>query len=297
MEDTNVLKLVQHLSSHASDRRIVYYDPGVGSPDSAPPTGLVDGLQRQWDRISGLASGTGIYDEVAQGYLFLMRNWTGAQDRIYCFGFSRGAFTARAIAGMVNLFGIVRPENEALLPMLVRIYFSASGKSNKPPSLRTASGHALTLVRVGSAAPCSRLPASEFADDGAVVQIAIAVRDHVGKQAVDQAKERQFQPDASRQRECRARVLDLILGRTARDEVAIDHALTMLAKNGRIRETAQQCFADLRRIGTAALGKQQGFGDRGDRACNHHLIDELRKLARSGRPDANRSSHGLEQGA
>ena len=96
--------------------------------DRAPEQALrfvIDPLSlTRLDRIAGLASGRGVYDNIEQGYRFLMQHWRGPQDRIFCFGFSRGAFTARCIVGMVNLFGLLHPEHETLLPTLVRVYFS-----------------------------------------------------------------------------------------------------------------------------------------------------------------------------
>ena len=152
MQDTNVLRLHRHLSAHPAPpgwARLLYYDPGVGSPDSMPPTGLWDWAGRTRERLAGLASGRGIYDNVAQGYLFLMRHWRGEADQIYCFGFSRGAFTARAVAGMVNLFGLLEPQYEALLPTLVRIYFSQppqAAPKKKKRSLATRLHRQMGLV-------------------------------------------------------------------------------------------------------------------------------------------------------
>lgn len=124
VEDTNVLLLYSYLRKHVDPANtMLYYDPGVGSPDSAPPAGLVDLLKRRWSRIEGLASGRGVYENIAEAYAFLMREWR-PDDRIFCFGFSRGAFTARACVGMVNMFGLLRPEHESMIPTLVRIYFS-----------------------------------------------------------------------------------------------------------------------------------------------------------------------------
>jgi uncharacterized protein (DUF2235 family) len=124
LEDTNVLRFYGYLRKHADlATTMLYYDPGVGTPDSAPPTGLGDLLKRRWDRIAGLASGRGVYENIGESYAFLMRHWRPG-DRIFCFGFSRGAFTARALVGMVNLFGVLRPEHEPMIPTLVRIYFS-----------------------------------------------------------------------------------------------------------------------------------------------------------------------------
>jgi uncharacterized protein (DUF2235 family) len=45
-------------------------------------------------------------------------------DQIFLFGFSRGAFTARSIGGLVTQFGLLRPEMEGLVPTLLHIYFS-----------------------------------------------------------------------------------------------------------------------------------------------------------------------------
>ncbi len=129
VEETNVVRLYRHLQATLEPdddvARFFYYDPGVGTPDTLPAAGPVEWLQGTLNRAAGLASGKGVYENIASAYLFLMRNWRGADDKIFIFGFSRGAFTARCVAGMVNLFGIIRPQNEALLPTLVHTYFAA----------------------------------------------------------------------------------------------------------------------------------------------------------------------------
>ena len=124
--DTHVLRLYEHLAQHPCSRRLLHYDPGVGSPGGVPPTDPMDWLARKTERIAGLASGRGIYANIGDAYLFLMRHYRSERDEIYLFGFSRGAFTARCVAGMVNLFGIVGAEHEAMLPTLIRVYFSLS---------------------------------------------------------------------------------------------------------------------------------------------------------------------------
>lgn len=127
VNDSNVLRLFVHLRHYANAAdTVLYYNPGVGSPDSAPPTGLIEGLKRSWGRLHELGSGRGVYEDVRDAYVFLMRNLRSSDDRIFCFGFSRGAFTARSVAGMVDLFGVLRPEHEPIVPTLVRIYFSQS---------------------------------------------------------------------------------------------------------------------------------------------------------------------------
>ena len=124
--DTNVLRLFEHLAAQDRAQQLLYYDPGVGGPDAMPSTGATDWLSRRWERVLGLASGRGIFDNIEQGYAFLMRHWQ-PDDQIWLFGFSRGAFTARCIAGMIHHFGILRPEHDTLLPTLLRVYFSQAG--------------------------------------------------------------------------------------------------------------------------------------------------------------------------
>lgn len=122
LHDTNVLKLIGQLVPEDDDQ-ILYYDPGVGSPDQVPPLGFVNDMRRKFERLAGLASGRGIYENIAEAYLFLVDHYQPG-DQIYLFGFSRGAFTARSVAGMVNLFGIVRTDSKSLILTLIRVYFS-----------------------------------------------------------------------------------------------------------------------------------------------------------------------------
>ena len=60
--DTNVLRLYEHIRARADARQLLYYDPGVGSPDALPPTSPVDWVSRKWERVSGLAVGRGAFE-------------------------------------------------------------------------------------------------------------------------------------------------------------------------------------------------------------------------------------------
>lgn len=122
VHDTNVLKIIGQLVPE-SDQRLLYYDTGVGAPDQVPPLGFLNSMRRKWERLAGLANGRGIYENIAEAYLFLVDNYRSG-DQIYLFGFSRGAFTARCVAGMVELFGIIRTDSKPLILTLVRVYFS-----------------------------------------------------------------------------------------------------------------------------------------------------------------------------
>ncbi|GJI88988.1 hypothetical protein RugamoR1_21510 [Rugamonas sp. R1(2021)] len=99
VNDTNVVKLLNILTPATHDQKL-YYDPGVG---------VGQALRRTLTRIEGLASGRGIYENIANAYKFLVQEYRDG-DEIFLFGFSRGAFTVRAVAGMANLFGLVRAQ-------------------------------------------------------------------------------------------------------------------------------------------------------------------------------------------
>ncbi len=119
---TNVLKLLSALPADDSLQK-VFYDTGVGSPAYAPGTTWLDQLKLTWHRIQGLAFGMGVFDNIAQAYEFLMREYRHG-DQIFVFGFSRGAFTARSLVGMVNAFGLLPAHSAHLIPTLLNIYFT-----------------------------------------------------------------------------------------------------------------------------------------------------------------------------
>ena len=119
--DTNVIKLQDGLARDVD--QLVFYDPGVGNPGALPGATWIDRIRGKFERLSGLAFGTGVYENIAECYVFLMQNYRKG-DEIYLFGFSRGSFTARALSGVVNMFGLLRPELVNMVPTLLYIYFS-----------------------------------------------------------------------------------------------------------------------------------------------------------------------------
>ncbi|KAK6021179.1 hypothetical protein OSTOST_13157 [Ostertagia ostertagi] len=70
--DTHVVLMAELLRLFPDAQRLVYYDPGVGNPEQLPGTTVMDKVHRALDRIDGLAFGRGLYDNVAEGYRFLM---------------------------------------------------------------------------------------------------------------------------------------------------------------------------------------------------------------------------------
>lgn len=129
--DTNLVRLAELFARHPNPQRLVHYDPGVGNPGEMPGASMVDKIKRAYDRIEGLAIGRGVFENIAEAYIFLMHNWRDERDRIFLFGFSRGAFTARSVAGLINRFGLLEPHLEVMVPTLLHHYFSAHVSDEK----------------------------------------------------------------------------------------------------------------------------------------------------------------------
>ncbi|KAG9074894.1 hypothetical protein FRC06_010400, partial [Ceratobasidium sp. 370] len=88
-------------------RQMVYYQAGIGTGmDSTAGAPLSSKISKMIDG----AIATGLSMHVRGGYEFLMQNYTEG-DRISMFGFSRGAYTARALAGMLHKVGLLPAYN------------------------------------------------------------------------------------------------------------------------------------------------------------------------------------------
>jgi uncharacterized protein (DUF2235 family) len=112
---TNVWRLYQAVDicppSSGGLEQIVYYDNGVGTETFKP-------LQ-----LLGLALGIGVAHNVKNLYTFLCRNYQPG-DNIFLFGFSRGAFTVRILAGLLLRCGIVTAPSEDELEQRVKLAYA-----------------------------------------------------------------------------------------------------------------------------------------------------------------------------
>ncbi len=113
-QNSNVVKLYKALISDPG--QVAYYHPGLGTIGAR---NALTGLGKWWTRVLGLAFGYGISDNLADAYQFLMREFAPG-DSLYLFGFSRGAYTARALCGMLHVVGLLTEGNEALIPYAIR---------------------------------------------------------------------------------------------------------------------------------------------------------------------------------
>ncbi len=125
---TNVWRIYNAVNRYRTDvPQITFYDDGVGT----------DTLR--WARSLGGAFGWGLSRNVRQLYAFLVMNYE-PDDKIFLFGFSRGAFTVRSLAGMIIRCGLLKREHylqaslgkrNRMLKQILRAYRSESKEAGE----------------------------------------------------------------------------------------------------------------------------------------------------------------------
>ncbi|KXS95077.1 hypothetical protein AC578_9578 [Pseudocercospora eumusae] len=93
---SNVTRICRALKSRSSDGtpKICYYHGGLGSEGNT------------YNFIIGGYLGQGIDEAIRQAYGFLANNYEDG-DEIFLVGFSRGAFTARSVVGLISSVGLL----------------------------------------------------------------------------------------------------------------------------------------------------------------------------------------------
>ena len=121
---SNVLKLFRIARKDA--RQQIFYDPGVGTIGNQ---NLWQHFRQDTQAVFGLATGAGLDDNILDSYRFLVENYQ-AGDRIFLFGFSRGAYTVRALAGFIHMVGLLRPDQLNICDYALTAYKRASEQSD-----------------------------------------------------------------------------------------------------------------------------------------------------------------------
>ncbi|RNC81908.1 MAG: DUF2235 domain-containing protein [Phycisphaera sp.] len=129
---TNVLRLFRMLIRN--DDQIGYYDAGVGT--QADPTAHTPLRRRLYKKLDA-AVGLSIRDNVLEAYSFLMRTYSEG-DKIYLFGFSRGAYTVRALAAMIRRCGLLLPEHTNLASHSWAIFTGADNSRDSAAKFKGA---------------------------------------------------------------------------------------------------------------------------------------------------------------
>ena len=107
---TNVTKIARAVQSKGADgvHQIVYYHSGVGTGGPL-------------DQFTGGAFGKGIESNIRAIYRFILYNHVPG-DELFLFGFSRGAFTVRTLAGFMHRYGLVRKRDDYYVPEMYQCY-------------------------------------------------------------------------------------------------------------------------------------------------------------------------------
>jgi uncharacterized protein (DUF2235 family) len=117
---SNVLKLFRVCRKNQEQR--VYYSAGIGTISSSDAWSR---LKQNTKSIFGLATGYGLDAEILGAYEFICRYYDHGDD-IFLFGFSRGAYTARAVAGMIHMIGLLPSDQLNIVDYALRSYKEAS---------------------------------------------------------------------------------------------------------------------------------------------------------------------------
>jgi uncharacterized protein (DUF2235 family) len=97
-----------------SPEQLVYYSAGVGTQSG--------------EHISGGMFGIGINEEVTNAYEWLVEHYE-PDAQIFIFGFSRGAFTTRSLAGFISKCGLLKPGSPVSLKQLYERYRKGTAQS------------------------------------------------------------------------------------------------------------------------------------------------------------------------
>ena len=144
---TNVVKLGYRVAKRdpRGVQQLLYYDQGVGTGNPV-------------DHLSGGAFGDGLEDNIHDAYRFLVANYEKG-DELYLFGFSRGAFTARSIVGMVRKCGILSRAHVKNYKQAIELY-----RSKDRPIERDREGRRRYSAPEATASPAiAPVPAAEDA--------------------------------------------------------------------------------------------------------------------------------------
>ncbi|KAJ1303756.1 hypothetical protein OPQ81_008180 [Rhizoctonia solani] len=116
-DNSNIVQFIHLLSKDNPDTQMVYYQAGIGTTCKHFITPVGVAISKALD----MALAHGLKNHVIEGYEFLMQNYRDG-DKICLFGFSRGAYTARALAGMLHKVGLLPRANFQQVPFAYHMY-------------------------------------------------------------------------------------------------------------------------------------------------------------------------------
>jgi uncharacterized protein (DUF2235 family) len=124
--DSNVVRLFRSVAEGPQAdgaTQVKWYDTGVGT--------------NWYDRIGGGAFGFGLDEKIRDGYTALVSLWPDPDQgcQAFLFGFSRGAYTARSLIGMIRNVGLLTPGNLHRLPEAYELYRRRDASADTPEAV------------------------------------------------------------------------------------------------------------------------------------------------------------------
>lgn len=116
---SNVVKMIRAVDENATEiEQLRYYNTGVGTSGAL-------------DKVRGGLAGRGLFTNMREACAWLFSQYR-QDDRLFLFGFSRGAYTVRSLAGLLQLCGIpLSGDSNALSDEAARIYREQDGDERK----------------------------------------------------------------------------------------------------------------------------------------------------------------------
>lgn len=121
---TNVTRMRDAIRAGADQP--CFYDEGVGT--------------KWYNRLSGGAFGRGLSENILEGYAWLSRHHA-RDDAIFVFGFSRGAYTARSLAGLIRKCGLLNTVSDRNLRAAYDVYRNKDVHPDAAPAADFRSRH------------------------------------------------------------------------------------------------------------------------------------------------------------
>lgn len=186
---SNVTRITRAIRTESRDGipQVIFYQAGVGTEG-----GIVS-------RVVGGATGYGLEENVREAYAYVANNYA-IGDELFFFGFSRGAFTARSVAGVIGGIGVLTKDGLDSFSVIFRDYQNRHDRHyrspwpnvpfpNKPRHFNNE--YARELERVGKArylqAPVTHCQQRGLTTLGVPIKV-VGVWDTVGRLSIGIAK-------------------------------------------------------------------------------------------------------------
>lgn len=126
---TNVIRMRESIRTTGRDdpQQPCFYDEGVGT--------------KWYNRLSGGAFGRGLSENIQEGHAWLSRHQAPG-DSIYVFGFSRGAYTARSLAGLIRKCGLLNSVTPQTIAQAYELYRDKAVHPDDPKAAEFRARHA-----------------------------------------------------------------------------------------------------------------------------------------------------------